>query len=289
MAWVKNKAQLKTYLMYAAVIFLVIGLPLTLWGANSWNDLLANADSAYAQQENTTAFYQGAVVDGLSTEARYASVNGTGSDADLTAETPTWDTTSEWDQVTLTTTQTDSKVYFNWNVTTDDLMGAAYEHLRIKTNGTKDYKITVQAVKYDGVDLTAVEGKVFDHVDNGSQVLYWNFTSSELLEIKATLDADATDELYYQIIFEGYDDTKLTTGDTIQFQFALSEIDNAFAWSHLQKIRAYGIIMGILCLFIGFASTRYYNPLVSGATHGYATKGARYYKNRKSRKSTRRR
>ena len=95
---IRSKRQVDIYLMVGAILLLFVGLPVGLWGANTFNSFLAGT-ATETQVENTTSFYEGPILDGIATEGRYASVNN----SVITAETPTWDTVTEWDQVVLTT------------------------------------------------------------------------------------------------------------------------------------------------------------------------------------------
>lgn len=282
MKW-KSKRQVDVYLMVGAVLLLFVGLPVALWGANSFNSLLAGT-ATETQVENVTAFYEGPIIDGKATEGKFASVNNTV----ITTEVPTWDTVTEWDQVVLTTSGTDAKMIFNWNTTVEELLKSKDYQLRMKTNGTKALAITINAVKYDGVSLTSVECVTFAHLGNKSQVVYWNWTGTDLLAIQTALNPSATDEVYIQIIIEGYGTTKLTTGDTIQFQFARIGPSNAYSFTNWQIMTGFATIGGIAFFFIAMASTSYWNPLQgNGKIQKAGRKAKRSYKKRRSKKGRR--
>lgn len=250
-----NKRKLEVSMMVGALLLLVIGLPTGLWMANGVNSWLSGTDT-YAQVENTTAFYDGPILDD-NVEHRYASVNGTVE----TEETPTWDVTLEWDSVTLGSTGTDNKVVFNWNVSVDDIINSKFTGLRLKLNCSKRLTVLVNAVKWDGVSLTSVEAYSNAHIDNESSTVHWNITPMGILAIKNDLNPDATDVVWFQIILEGYDTAKLTTGDTIQFQFATSESGNVYSFTNYQILSFSAVIFGIIFGLIGLASTKYWNPL----------------------------
>lgn len=279
---IRNKRQVDIYLMVGAILLLFVGLPVALWGANTFNSFLAGT-ATETQVENVTAFYEGPILDGKATEGRFGSFgNNT-----VTVEVPTWDTVTEWDQVVLTTSGTDAKMIFNWNTTVDGLLKSKDYQFRMKLNGTKALAVTINAVKYDGVTLTSVLCKSFPHVGNLSQTIYWNYSGTDLLGVISGLNPATTDEVYIQIIIEGYGTTKLTTGDTIQFQFALVGPSNAYSFTNWQIMTGFATIGGIAFFFVAMASTSYWNPL-SG--DGKVQKGYRKAKTSiKRRKSNKRR
>lgn len=283
MAWLKNKKQLDNILMGGAILLLMVLLPVGIWAANSVNGLLTSGYT-YAQQENTTAFYVGPILDGLDAEYRFASVNGT----TIVEETPVWDELSEWDSVTITHTGTDCSMYFNWNVTLADLLASRDYTFRMKFNSSKALDVTINAVKFDGVTLTSVE-LFTGSVENESSELSWTWKPMDLLEPKTTLNKEITDESYLQIILEGGDTAKLTTGDTVQFQFALGEPDNLYTFTSGGILTTTAVFGGLSFFVLGMASTSAWNPLTNGPLHGYGQKGlakARksYGKNKNTRK-----
>lgn len=281
----RNKRQVDIYLMVGAILLLIVGLPVALWGANSFNSFLSGT-ATYTQVENVTAFYEGPLVNGKTTEGKYASVNN----SVITAEVPTWDTVAEWDQVVLTTEGTDAKMIFNWNTTVTQLLKSKDYQLRIKTNGSKPLVITINAVKFDGVSLTSALCKQFTHIGNLSQTVYWNWTGTDLLGVISTLNPVTTDEVYIQIIIEGYGTSKLTTGDTIQFQFALTSPSNAYSFTNWQIMTGFATIGGITFFFIAMASTSYWNPLTGNSkTRRAYNKVKRSVKGRKKKSRSKKR
>lgn len=279
-----KKEQLNVALMIGAIMILMVGVPLAITGANSINGWLSDT-YAFTQTENVTGFYDGPLVDGEDDEGRYASVNGT-STISITEETPVWDTIVEWDQVTITSTGEDVRVVWNLNYSVSDLMRSGDYQLRMKFNGSKGLDITINAVKYDGVTFTSWEVYT-GHVSNGSQVEYWNWTPTQILDAVNNINADPTDETYLQLIVEGEDaDVKLTTGDVIQFQFALGGADNVYAFTSWQILSGVSAILSLTFLTLSFGATPMWDPITKGPAHGMATK---YYKKSKakSRKSRR--
>ncbi len=250
-----NKRKLEVSMMIGALLLLVIGLPVGLWVGNGVNSFLSGTPS-YTQVENVTAFYDAPVLDG-DAEYSFSAVNGT----TITEETPTWDVTLEWDSITLSSTGTNNKVIYNWNTTIDDLINSKITGMRMKFNCSKDIAVTINLVKWDGVALTSVEAYSNAHVGNISSTIAWNITPMGLLAIKNDLNPAVTDEVYFQIIMEGYDTTKLASGDTIQFQFATTESGNVYAFTNYQLLTGSATIFGIIFLLIGLASTPYWNPL----------------------------
>lgn len=268
--------------MIGALLLLVIGIPITLWVSNGFNGFLSGAPS-YSQIENTTAFYEGPFVDGVETEGRFASVNST----TVTAETPTWDTSDEWDSIVLTSTEAENKVIFNWNMSVEDLLNSKISQFRIKLNTTKELKISFYAVKWDDATLTKVLAYSIPHIGADNSTVYWNITASDVLNIKSGLAPAITDEVYFQIIIDGYDDDNhLTTADTITFQFATAEPSNAYSFSHYQVLKFTAFLMGAGLFFVGFASTKYFNPLMGKVRS--STGGRKKSKGRKRSRKRRR-
>jgi len=250
-----TKRQLEIYLMVGAIILIFFGIPAGVWAGNSFNTFLAGSVN-YDQLENETDFYDGPIIDG-DDQYQYASYNGT----TVTGETPVFDTVTEWDQITITGTGTDNKFVLNWNITTDQLMDSSFSELRIKTNCSKDLKVSIKAVKFDGVTLTSVSA-YSSKVRNGSQTVAWNITPMDALILVNNLNPDATDEVYFQIIFEGYDsDNYLEVADVIQFQVATGENGNVYAFSNIQILRAVATLGGVLLILIAFGSTKAWNPV----------------------------
>jgi hypothetical protein len=241
--------------MVGALLLITVGLPAGIWAANSFNSFLSGTVE-YSQVENTTDFYDGPILDD-DDEHRYASYNGT----TVTQETPTWDVTGEWDQVTVVGTGSNNKLVLNWNMTTDDLLNSKFSVVRFKTNCSNELKLTVNAVKWDGVTLTSVEAYSVNHINNESETMNWNITPTKALELVNDLNPAATDEVYFQIVIEGYDsDNYLTVGDTVQFQIATGENGNVYSFSNLQILNGAATIFGLVFLLFGFASTPYWNP-----------------------------
>jgi hypothetical protein len=267
-----KKEQINIALMIGAVFVLMAGIPLAITGANSINGWLSDT-YAFTQVENATGYYEGPLVDGEDTEGRYASVNGT-STISITEETPVWDTSADWDQVTITSTGEDARMVWNLNYSINDLLRSENYQFRMKFNGTKGLDITINAVKFDGITLTSWE-VYSSHVSNGSQVEYWNWTPTQILDDYNNHDAEATDESYIQVIVEGEGDTELTTGDVIQFQFAFGGPDNAYAFSSYQILIGVSAILIVVFLLLGIGATDLWDPITKGPLHGQGTK---YYR-----------
>lgn len=252
---ISKQRKTQVMLMVGALLLMFVGLPVGLYMANGFNGFLSGVNT-WTEVENTTAFYDGPILDG-DDEYRYASYNGT----TVTEETPTWDTVTEWDSITIAGTGTNNKVVFNYNKTVDELLNSKINQIRFKLNSSNRLKVTVNAVKWDGVTLTSVQAYSVSHVDNESSTLYWNVTPVKALGYKNDLSPAATDEVYFQIILEGFDATNyLTAGDTIQFQIAEGSSSNAYAFSNIQILRGSVTILGLIFVLVGFASTPYWNP-----------------------------
>jgi len=145
-------------------------------------------------------------------------------------------------------------------------------------------EVKILAVAFDGINLRSVEVVKFSHIGNESTaVAYWNFSTTDLLDIASTLDPEATDEAYYQIVISGYDTTKLTTGDTIDFQIALAENTNPFAWSHIKMAQGFAVIGGLFFFVMAMASTPYWNPLEGNGTVNRGYRKAKSYVKRRTR------
>lgn len=249
----KKKLYTNIALSVLALTFFICGPFLGVFTVEKVNGWLSDGYE-YDQIENVTAFYTAPFLEEKSTEARYASVNGTGSSATVTSETPLWDLTTEWDQVTITSTGPDVKVMFNVNMTTKELMEDPYYQMRMRFNGTKGMDLTVEAVKYDGITMTSVELWT-GHVSNGSQVAYWNWTPIEILEGHSDLDSEKSDEVWIRIVLEGETGTNLTTGDEIDFQFAFGGPGNSYSLSSWGLFNFLGIGGGIVYGFFALLAT----------------------------------
>jgi len=254
-----KQRKLQVWLMVGALLLMFVGLPIGLYFANGFNGYLSSSNE-WTQIENTTKFKDAPILD-EDDEHRYASYNGT----TVTEETPTWDSSEEWDSLTVAGTGTNQKVVLNWNTTIDDLLSSKISQFRIKLNCSEHLKVTINLVKWDGVTLTSKEAYSNGHIKNASQTIYWNITPIGLLTLKTGLNADATDTVYFQIIIEGYDsDNYLTAGDSFQFQLATGEASNVYSFSSIQILRGSVTILGLVLLMFGFASTPYWNPFGEG-------------------------
>lgn len=250
--------KLEIWLMVGALLLMFVGLPVGLYFANGFNAFLSGTND-YTQVENTTAFYNGTLVSGKAVEGRYGSVNGTS--APILNDTWAWDAVSEWDQVTIVNTGTDVGLIMNWNMTPAKLLDSKINDFQMQFNCSDHLKVTINAVKFDGVTLTSVQAYQNTHVTNSSTTIRWNITPIGVLTLQNDLNSAATDEVYFQIIIEGYDaSNKLTIGDTIQFQFATGESGNVYAFTSKQILQGSVTILGMTFVLFGFASTPYWNP-----------------------------
>lgn len=250
-----SKRKLEVSLMIGALILLFAGIPAMIYMGNAWNGLFS-ATQEYDQIENTTAFYDGPILDD-DAEYRYGAYNGT----TVTEETPSWDTNLEWDSITLVNTGADPVLVFNVNDTATDLLNTNYNMMRLKINFTKHTTVSVYAVKWDGVTLTSVLLHTA-HADNESTTVYYNWTPSGLLSDETTLNPASTDEQWIQIRITGFDDDNvLEAGDTIEFQFAYGGPSGPYAFTSFQILKGVATISGIFLILVGMASTPYWNPL----------------------------
>jgi hypothetical protein len=250
--------KIEIYLMVGAVLMLLVGIPLTLFVANGFNGFLSGTAN-FTQIENTTAFYEGPILD-EDLEGRYASVNVT----TVIAETPTWDVSEEWDTVTIASTETVNTLVLNWNMTVTNLLKSKISQIRFKTNFSKELKITVNAVKWDGTTLTTHNMEKILHIGVDNNTVFWNITPSEVLYASAQLNPAVTDEVYFQFEISGHDATtnKLTTGDTLTFQIASASPSNAYSFTGWQILTFTASIMGLFLCFVALASTKYFNPII---------------------------
>lgn len=218
--------------------------------ANERNSKLS-ANYDYSQIENTTSVKSAPLVDGVATEG--AVVSGTAAGGNLSAETTLWDTISEWDQVTVTTTATDGVLFMNINKTSSSILKSDISGLRIKTNCTKSLEVDVYLVKYDGVDVTKIH--VFeDEKDSGAQEYLWVIKPIEILSADTDLAVEPTDESYIQIVFSGNGTDKLTTSDVLQFQLAWRSPDNPWAWSSWNILLVVAYLGTFVCTIFAIIS-----------------------------------
>lgn len=270
--------------MVGALLLLLVGVPLGLYAANSINGYLS-ANPTYVQIENTTAFYEAPfIADDVDTEGRYAAVNGT----TITVETPVWDTTGEWDALTITNDETRNTLYFNVNITVKELLNTDYSKMRLKFNGTKHLAVTIYAVKFDGVVLTKVSAVEFAHVGNESSTVYWNMTPSALLQLQTGLAPALTDEVYLQIAVSGYNAANaLEVGDTVMFQFAWASASAVYSFTSWQILTFMASGMGFVLILVAMGSTAYWNPLAG--KKGSRSSGSPLRRSSRKKRSNRRR
>jgi len=282
-----SKKRLDAILNVVALAFLFLIVPGMVYVGNAWNGFLGSTYE-WDAQENATSLYQGPVIDGDSSEYRMASVNDTGD----VEETPVWDVSSDWDQVTIVNTGAQVKLIMNLNITANELLNSKYYSLRVKTNGTQPLKISCFAVKFDGVTLTQQQIDESITVRNGSRTAYFNWTPAEILQVETLLNPELDDETYLQLVFESSSSTdNLTTGDVIQYQIHLGKPSNVYTFSSIQILRGVATIGGILFIMCAFASTSAWNPLSGNDAFAKAKRSYRKRKARKTpkRKSSRRR
>lgn len=275
-----NKRRLDAIMNVVALVFLFLLVPGMVTMGNAWNGFLGDTYE-WDAQENATAFYDGPIIDG-DDEYRWASVYNT----TVTEETPTWDVTGDWDQVTVVGTGAQSKLVFNLNKSVSDLVNSKYYSLRVKTNGTQPVKVSFYGVKFDGVTLTEQQIATTVTLGNLSKTAYFNWTPTEILQVDTLLNAEATDEVYTQIVIESSSTTlNLTAGDVIQFQVSLGKPSNVYTFSSIQILRGVATIGGIIFILFAFGSTSAWNPLTGNDVFA---KTKRSYKKRKSSKKRRR-
>jgi hypothetical protein len=251
------KKRFEVGLTIGALAVLLLALPIACWTVNNISGWIS-ATNTYDQLDNVTSeYYEGPVLDG-DNEFAVASINGT----TVTEETFVKDTSGDWDQVTISSTEADNILVFNLNSSVEDLLNSRISELRMKFNGSKALDITVQAVKWDTVTLTKhimFEGEVA----NESQILYYNMTPLDLLNAKTVLNAEPTDSQWIQILVTAKDTTKLETADVIQFQFAYGEPSNLNVLQNIDILQTTAVIMGVIFFFLAMASTKYWNPTES--------------------------
>lgn len=286
MAIGKKKAAVNVLLTIAAVVFTICGPVIGALAANGWNEWTSGGSLDYDQQENATAYLSAPFVEEkISTEGRYASINGTGTSANITAETPVFDVVTEWDQVTITSTGTDVRFILNLNLSLAEMMASKYTELRIKTNSSKALDIEIEAVKSDGVDLTTYD--LYEaEPGNLSKTSTWSFDATDILLAKTTLAPAKTDDVWIRIIISGKDTVKLTTADVIQFQVALGGNDNVYAIAHEDSLGLTAVILGIVYLVGGTLATPWINFSGDGSLQKTVSTAARGRKS-KSRRGSR--
>lgn len=271
-----SKRRLDAVLNVVALLFLFLAVPGMVWAGNAWNGFLGQTYE-WTAQENATAFYEGPILDG-DDEYRYATYYNTS----VTEETPTWDVTGDWDQVTIVGTGAKSVYVMNLNKSVDDLLNSKYYSLRMKTNGSQPIKASLYAVKYDGVALTQQQIDVTVTLGNGSKEAYFNWTPTEILQVNTLLNPAATDESYCQIVIESSSTTNnLTAGDVIQFDIDLGSPSNVYTFSSIQILRGLATIGGIMFILFAFGSTAYWNPFTGNSA---VSRAKRSYKRKKAKK-----
>lgn len=269
----KNK---RAFWALGAIALLFLAVPLGVWIGNEINTWRSDT-YAYDQMENVTSeYYEAPIIESSDTEAKVVSLN----DTTITEETPTWDTVSEWDQLIVTSTGTDVSLIFNLNISAEDLMRSSDYQMRMKLNGSKALDLSIEVCKFDGVAFTSSE--VWSgHVSNGSEVNYWNWTPTEVLEAHDIQDLEPTDESWIRIIISGADGDKLTTGDTVQFQIAKGGPDNLTTWSSYGIMTTTTTLLGIGLMIMALFASPLVNPISGG---GYAGKGYAWYKSKKNKR-----
>jgi hypothetical protein len=264
---IKNK---RLFWALGAIALLLLAVPVGVWIGNQVNGWRADS-YAYDQMENVTSeYYEAPIIESSDTEAKVVSLN----DTTITEETPTWDTTSEWDQVIITSTGTDVSLIFNLNISAEDLLRSNDFQVRMKFNGSKPLDVSIETCKFDGITLTT--SQVWSKsISNGSQVAYWNWTPTEILEAHDNLNQDPTDESWIRIVIEGGDTSKLTTGDTVQFQVAIGGPDNLLTWSSYGIMTTTATLLGIGLAVMALFASPLVNPVSGG---GYLSKGYKKYR-----------
>lgn len=241
--------------MVIASAILLLGVPGAVYLGNGYNALVSTNQS-YSEIENTTAFQDQVVWKDVETEGAIAS--GTSKGANFTEETPIWDTTKEWDQVTFTTTAEDGMIRFNVNKSVGQVLKSSISGLRIKTNCSLSLDIKIYAVKWDGTKLTRVEA-FSKSLDNGSEETEWVITPMDILYLQSQLNPDTLDDEWIQIEISGNGTDKLTTGSVLQFQFAWEEPDNPFALGSFVLLQSIGVILLIVFTVLGVIATPWVN------------------------------
>lgn len=269
-----NKRKLDIILMVLGLLTITVFVPLTISAMSSANTLLTtNYD--YSQVENETGFYDGPIVDGVATEGKILTGGSTGTN--ISEETVTWDSVSEWDTLTVTTVNTDATIFFNLNDTVNEIYDSSTSKFRFKVNSSFDMTGTLYVCVFDGVDL--VKTKAWEkHIGNGSQEVTYNFTATEILSLKTQARPEKTDEVFWQWALTTTDDSvsNFTTGSSIQFQMAWGTPDNVFTLSSSTIIQFVAGIGAFFFFFIAIASTKWFNPLQKGATGGLFSKGVKW-------------
>lgn len=259
-----GKRRMEVYLMVGALLLMFVGIPLGVWAGNSFNNWISPTYT-YEQVENVTDFLEApSITADIEDEFEYRFATADGELEASTEETPTWDDTLEWDTIVLTGNTTDMVLMMNLNFSVEDLMNGKDFQLRYKQNFSKETTFSIYAVKSDGVEVTKVLAYT-SHIGNESQTVYWNWTPSDILGLKTTLDAELTDVQYMQIVITGFDDDNaLEVADIIEFQIALGGTGAVYSFSSWQILTGVATITGILLILVGFASTPYWNPLSNG-------------------------
>jgi hypothetical protein len=203
-----------------------------------------------------------------------------------TEETPSWDVSGDWDQVTISNDGAKVKLIMNVNKSASDLLNSKYFSLRVKTNSTQHLKVSFYTVKFDATHLYSQQIGTTVTLGNGSKTGFFNWTATDILKAQTLLNPNATDEQYSQLVFESSSTTNnFTSGDVVQYQIHLGKPSNAYAFSAIQILRGVATIGGVIFLLVGFASTPYWNPLAGTIK----TTGGNRKRTTKRRKTTRRR
>jgi hypothetical protein len=164
-------------------------------------------------------------------------------------------------------------------------MASKYTELIVKTNGSKALDLKIEACKSDGVTLSTVELFTAE-IGNKSQITTWDYTATQILEAKNTLNAAATDKVWIRIAISGGGTQKLTTADTVQFQFAHRGVDNVYSRSNEDMMGITAVILGIVFIILGVIATPFINLDGTGKAQTAYSKATRG-KGRKRKKASR--
>jgi hypothetical protein len=258
-ARMSKERKLDVALMIGAIAMILIALPLGVWASEKWNGWLSPTFTYTSDpDEDNDTVDMPFLADLIDTTGFVASVDGTDEDAVIVNETVIWDDTNDWDAVTMSQNGT---LYINWNETLDGLYNAKSFQYRFSTNSSVALDITIQAVKSDGIAITAVDLAHFTAEADDTAVHYWNWTPASMLEDVSAFKPLATDDVWIRIVIAGEEAVDLTAGDVIEFKGEVGGSNHVYAVSSKYALQATAMIFALVLGFLAIASTAYFNPL----------------------------
>lgn len=257
-----NKKNTDVALMILAISLIVVGIPIGMYMADSWNSWLSPTYDYTSFPDNDTDLLEAPVLGAvISTEGSAVTVNGTTATATITNETVIWDSPLDWDSVTMTGA---GDLILNLNKTVSDLYGSVNYQMILNTNSSIDLTLTLQAIKSDGIILTSYDLNTWNP-GNGSNSVYWNWTPSDIMEIITTMNVRATEETWIRLVIEETDGA-LEIGDSVEFKIELGGSGHVYGISSEKTLQMTLWIGTLIFGFVALASTPWFNPTTKGGS-----------------------